>query len=180
LIIFYLCGLELKMKARKSGVILPFTALDPGFYEFEYLLGKPFFDLIPESLIADGEIRVTAKVQKGPSLMEVDLHLNCLLKITCDRCLAEASLNMPEKARVLVRRSQGGKEENPDAEIILIGPQEDEVDLSMFIYETACLNLPISIIPCEITGDKSLCDQETLSRLADFSIDKGEEEEEED
>lgn len=167
------------MKARKTGVILPFTSLEPGFYEFEYLLGKPFFDLIPESLISDGEIRVTAKVQKGPSLMEVDLHLDCLLKLTCDRCLVEAPLHLPETAKVVIRRSQGGNEENPDAEIILIGPQEDEADLSMFVYETACLNLPIRIIPCEITGDNTLCDQETLSRLSDFSVGGAEEEKEE-
>lgn len=180
MIIFYLCGLELKMKARKTGVIIPFTSLEPGFYEFEYLLGKPFFDLIPESLITDGEIRVTAKVQKGPSLMEVDLHLDSRLKLACDRCLVEAILHLPENAKVVVRRSQGGKEENSDAEIILIGPQEDEADLSMFVYETACLNLPIRIIPCEITGDNSLCDQETLRRLTDFSVeDAGEEKEEE-
>jgi uncharacterized protein len=166
------------MKARKTGVIVPFTGLEPGSYEFEYLLGKSFFDLIPESLISDGEIKVVAKVHKGPSLMEVEFQLDSLLHLTCDRCLAEVPLHFPQEAKVIVRRAHGGKDENSDAEIILIGPQEDEADLSMFVYETVCLNLPFRIIPCEIKGDKSVCDQETLKRLSDFAVEnEGQEEE---
>ncbi|MFM1876629.1 MAG: hypothetical protein RL266_2366, partial [Bacteroidota bacterium] len=57
--------------------------------------------------------------------------------------------------------------DEPDENLIVLPREAYELDVSQLIYEFIGLNIPIRKVPCEESGDNSICDMETLKVLED-------------
>ena len=83
--------------------------------------------------------------------------------MTCDRCLEEFMMPVGYTGTLAVRYSE--TEQESDGEVMWIGPSETEIDLSQYIYESICLNLPYQRVHPVGSNGKSGCDPDMLARF---------------
>ena len=83
--------------------------------------------------------------------------------MTCDRCLDEFMMPVHYAGTLQVRFSETEKES--DGEVMWLSPNETELPLGQYIYESISLSLPYRKIHPEDAEGHSLCNPEMLSRF---------------
>lgn len=150
-------------------ISINFSELDLGSYDYEFHVSDAFFQQFENTLIQKGRAKVNVNLVKHGHLMEAFVDFSALLNLNCDRCLGEVAIPFEGSDQCLIRPVTGD-EKNADANLIDINPNAVEVDLSLFVYETICLELPLVVVPCEIIDDESVCDKEMLNKLNELSL----------
>ena len=140
--------------------------LKNGVHEYDYSIGKSFFDLYEKSSLHDGELEVKLSLEKNEATNLLNFSLNGNIKLECDRCLDEIAY--PVKATYLLTVKVSDKEQ-PDAEDILVIPTNNQVvNVADTIYEIVNLALPLRRL-CEDINKK--CNEETIKKLKDLESD---------
>jgi uncharacterized metal-binding protein YceD (DUF177 family) len=143
---------------------IEFTKLKEGIHEFQYRIGKSFFEAFENTEVFNAHIQVQAVLEKQNQMMQINLKMNGIVSLTCDRCLE--SLNMPVDTTYLLIykvRDIEATEPEVDFELIYITPNEIAVNVSQSIYETVLLALPM-IRNCDLLESKP-CNQTMLQKL---------------
>ncbi len=163
------------MRARSEGmdstekILINFSELDPGSYDYEFHVSDAFFQQFENTLIQRGTAEVKVNLVKHGHLLEAFVEFSAQLNLNCDRCLGEILVPF-EGADHAVIRMGGTEESNSDANLIDLSTTAAEVDLSLFVYETICLELPLVLVPCELLEDESVCDKDMLNKLNELII----------
>lgn len=163
------------MRARSEGmdstekILINFSELDPGSYDYEFHVSDAFFQQFENTLIQKGTAEVKVNLVKHGHLLEAFVSFEALLQINCDRCLGEVPVPFEGSDHAVIRMGST-EESNADANLIDLGANAAEVDLSLFVYETICLELPLVLVPCELLEDEGVCDKEMLNKLNELSI----------
>ena len=166
------------MKALKQFSI-PFTGLKLGKHQFEFEIDKSFFDAFEYSLVKDGALKTTVDLDKQETMLILYFHIKGTIQLNCDKCLAEFSQSIEINERQIVKFAEDNLESD-DLEIIVLSKKESIIDVSELIYEFITVAIPY-INRCEQVGET--CDQEmiaTLTKLASGSVEKQEEEQNDD
>jgi uncharacterized metal-binding protein YceD (DUF177 family) len=82
-------------------------------------------------------------------------------------------LNFSEKAYV----KKGEQDNEGKEEMIMIPENEHEIELSQYLYESIVLHMPYQLVHPNDEQGNSLCNQEMLDRLNEFSADETREKE---
>lgn len=142
--------------------MVPFVKLKEGVHQFHFALGKPFFEAFENSDIWSANVQVDMELEKFPHLMNVTIAANGFVEVECDRCLTGIQMPINTKYRLIYK--QGGKEiKADDAELVVLKPTEIEMDVSLPIYETVLLQLPM-LKNCDLLNEKP-CNKEMLEKL---------------
>ena len=139
---------------------IPFTGLKDGIHEFHYQLDKSFFDLVEYSEILDADLEVNLKLEKKPNMMIVEFEMAGKVKVSCDRCTEDMMLSISGSDDVIYKFGEGFSE---DEKIILIDPNDVEIDVKHPLYEFSILQLPAKKIHPE--GE---CNQEMIDALDNY------------
>lgn len=150
-------------------ILINFSELDPGSYEYEFHVSDAFFQQFENTLIQKGKATVQVNLVKHGHLMEAFVDFSAVLNLNCDRCLGEVPIPSEGSDHCLIRLGTS-EESNSDANLVDLSANAAEVDLSLFVYETICLELPLVLVPCEIIDDDSVCDKEMLKKLNELSL----------
>ncbi len=149
---------------------LNFKGLSIGTHRFEYTVDDAFFAEFESGEIRRGDVGVTVDVERQANLLTLDFRMAGDVEVVCDRCLGEFRMPVEYTGTLLVRFAEDPPES--DGEIVWLHPQEQEIDLSQYIYESIVLSLPYQRIhPLDAEGNPT-CDPEMLRR---FRIVTGEE-----
>ena len=150
--------------------VLPVKGLKTGKHKFTFDIDKKFFESYNKSEIKNASLSVEIELNKEPGIMELSAHFTGYMEVQCDRCLEYFKLtrNFSEKTFVKVRNT----EETEDDEIIYITENEYEVKLTQYLYECIMLNMPYQILHPSDDHGNSMCNQEMLQKLDEFSIKK--------
>lgn len=140
-----------------------FSGLKLGKHTFEFVVDDTFFEKLEYSPIDKGEIDVTVELEKKASMLILDFNLLGWVMDTCDRCAIDYKQQLKGEHKIFVKFGDEYDELNED---LLVIPRESyEIDVSQLIYEFIGLNVPLKKVPCEESGDTSICDQDTLGLL---------------
>ena len=167
--IFYLCRLVKNGLETTEKIIINFSDLEPGSYEYEFHVSDAFFQQFENTLIQRGNAEVKVNLVKHGHLLEAFVEFSSSLNLNCDRCLGEVMVPFEGSDHAVIRLGNT-EESNSDANLIDLSSTAAEVDLSLFVYETICLELPLVLVPCELIDDESVCDNEMLTKLKELSI----------
>lgn len=142
---------------------IPVKGLALGEHEVSYDVNDKFFKCFEDSEIQKGDVNVLVHAKKASSFIELDFDIEGNVMVTCDRCLEEYSQNIRFEGSLFVKFSSLIKEEEGD--VIYVDPNEGELNLALYIYESICLSLPYQKIHPMDENGKSTCNPEMLERL---------------
>lgn len=124
-----------------SAYKLPLKSLPSGNHEFEYELGKQFFEDMESADIRDAHLKVNALVNVKGDVYEFSLKVTGELTLICDRCLDELPWPVDTEYKVFVKY---GEDYNDEADNLLVIPESDNfLNISYILYDTVALTIPI-------------------------------------
>jgi uncharacterized metal-binding protein YceD (DUF177 family) len=153
--------------------IINFGNLKLGKHEFEFDIDEKFFSEFEYSLVKSGQLKVILTLEKQTeTFFTLYFDLNGFIDLECDRCLDTFQFPVSSHHRILVKLD--AKESGSNDELVFLGPEDYQIDVSPYIYEFINLSLPLRRV-CEEVGKK--CNPEMLAYLHKVN-DKKEDEDE--
>ena len=144
--------------------IIPLNGLTAGQHEYDWTVGKEFFEGFDNSEILDAELDAFVRVEKSGRYLGIDCEVTGDVMVECDRCLDELRMPIDVEIRLSVKY---GEEESSDEhregerEVIFIPATDAEFDMSQIIYDYVCLALPMQRI-----HDEGECNPDALRYLS--------------
>lgn len=148
-----------------SDYIIPIVGLKLGDHSYQFKVDGKFFEEFDNTELEDGVLDVDLVLTKRPNLMELVFRVKGQIETFCDRCGGALDLPLEHKEMRIVKFSQ--EDFNNTDEILLLGKDEHEIDVSHMIYETIALGLPSRRVHDESVNGQS-CDQEVLDKLSEY------------
>jgi len=148
--------------------IIQFKGLKEGVHEFEFILGKPFFEEFEHLEIQDGRVVAGITLERKTSLLDLEIHLHGNILVLCDRCLDHFWMEVDYTGHLVVQFSERDQEGND--EIIYLHPEEYQLDLKHFLYECVSVSIPYRKVHPDLPNGESGCDPEMLGKLESLII----------
>jgi len=148
-----------------SDYIIPIVGLKLGDHAYQFKVDGKFFEEFENTELEDGVLDVDLVLTKRPNLMELVFHVKGQIETFCDRCGGALELPLEHKEMRIIKFSQ--EDFNNTDEILVLGNDEHEIDVSHMIYETIALGLPSRRVHDESVNGQS-CDQEVLDKLSEY------------
>jgi uncharacterized metal-binding protein YceD (DUF177 family) len=152
------------VKALKEYQI-PFLGLKVGTHLYDFTLTETFFEAFEYSEITESSIAVELQFEKQGTLMVLDFSLTGEVQLLCDRCGDPFSQPIQSKERLIVKF--GDETGHTDEDILVLGPSENAVDVSQYLYEYAHLALPAK----HVHATEAECNQEVLAAYKKYAVD---------
>lgn len=135
---------------------IPLRGLSEGKHEFEYDLDNQFFALIDDGTadVKKGSLKVLLSLKKTTVTFELNFDIKGVVRVPCDRCLDDISMDVETKNKLIVKF---GKEYSEESDEIVIIPEEDgEINIAWFLYEFIVLSLPAKRVHPPGTCNKAM------------------------
>jgi uncharacterized metal-binding protein YceD (DUF177 family) len=155
----------LKIENRYS---IQFKGLKEGIHEFEFILGKPFFEEFERLEVQDGKVTAGITLERKTSMLDLEIRLKGDILVTCDRCLENFWMGVEYSGHLVVQFSE--REQEGNDEIIYLHPEEYQLDLKHYLYESISVSIPYRKVHPDLPGGGSGCDPEMLGKLESLII----------
>lgn len=151
---------------------IAYKGLDAGKHRFEFDVDDKFFAAFDGGEITKGKARVEVELSKGGSVgssggtssgMSLHITIKGNVTVECDRCLEDLEMPVDYEGDLQVRFSE--TETESDGEVMWISPNEPEINLAQYIYESIWLSLPAQRVHPNNANGESMCDPEMLKRF---------------
>ncbi|MGV3508743.1 MAG: YceD family protein [Sphingobacteriaceae bacterium] len=154
---------------------IPFTGLKIGKHQFDFDIDERFFNEFEYSLVKNGKLKVGMELDKQETMLILSFEINGEIFSTCDFCLSDFPTNVSVSERQIVKFSEDENLEDDTDEIIVLGRNEHEINVSQLIYEYINLAVPL-FNRCEDVGNTQYCDKEVIEKLKTLSPNNEEQE----
>ena len=141
---------------------IQFSGLKLGSHEYEFELGKMFFERFKIEDVNDGKVHVNFTLLKRVNGLELDFEFNGTLNGACDRCLE--SLDFPIVGENSIQVKFGDKHDEENDELFVIAPEEYKIDVAPLLYEFISLQVPLRKV-----HEEDECNPEVIARLHNSS-----------
>lgn len=138
---------------------IPVLGLRDGLHEYDFNIGREFFQCFQDSPIEDANVEVHFLFDKRPDLYEMTFEFEGTVKVACDRCLEEFDLPIDDRQFLLVKFDE---KEWEDADVIYILKGTPKLNVAKYIYEFINLAVPM-MKTHDDAGER--CDPEMLKFL---------------
>lgn len=153
---------------RRFGTFdIPFTGLSLGTHRYQFNIDKAFFDHFEFSEIDNAQFNITIDLEKQSNMMILHFDLKGEIETICDTCGDDFSLKASFKDRVIIKF--GEEEIDQSEEILVIAPNEHQINVADLIYEFAHLSLPTRKV-----HPVGMCNKEALKKLEKLEHDSEE------
>jgi uncharacterized metal-binding protein YceD (DUF177 family) len=152
------------MDERRNHILLPVGDLENGKHEFDFRLESDFFAQIDDYEVHGGDVSVEIDLEKSDGYLNVEIRFDGNLKVDCDRCLEEMSVEIEGEDSLTVRFVEAHPEDDNE-DVMYLKSGEDTLDLTDYIYEGIYLALPMRRIHPDETGSNA-CNPEMLKYLS--------------
>ena len=152
-----------KMKNEEHHFIIPLASLPFGHTDYQYVINDSFFEDRDYSEVKKGIVNLHLGVEKMETMFVLTLKFDGKVVLQCDRCGDDYEQEVEDSAEIYLK--YGAEKGDEDEDVIIITKNDSEYDLSDLIYEYIILSLPIH----RTHDDESLCNQEVLAKLHNFS-----------
>lgn len=153
---------------------IPFTGLKEGKHQFDFDIDERFFNEFEYSLVKRGKLKCELELDKQERMLILQFAISGNIFLNCDVCLSDFPTGIDVHERQIVKFSDDENLEDDTEEIILLGRNEHEVDVSVLIYEYINLAVPY-FHRCDDPGNTEWCDNEMVAKLKELSVKQEEE-----
>jgi len=168
------------MGPSKNELIIPFVGLKLGKQSYNFQIDDTFFEQLEYSPINQGDLKVTLELEKKETMLIAIFTVNGDVSVNCDRCDAPMSLEIAGDLEIIYKF---GTEDSGDENLIVLFPEEYQIDVSDPIYQMIVTALPSRRIhaPGECNEEMwELIQKYTINSDASSEDDEEEDDEEED
>jgi uncharacterized metal-binding protein YceD (DUF177 family) len=144
---------------------IPYLGLKAGNHFYEFQLTEEFFDSFELSEINKADIKADVSLEKQSTMMIIEFVVAGTVASQCDHCGDDLLLHIKTTQQIIVKF--GDQTSDSDDDILVLGPNEHEIDLVQYLYEYAHLALPAR----HVHGSESDCNADALKRLAQYKVD---------
>lgn len=149
--------------AQLKAYNIAFKGLGVGKHDYEFQIGKQFFDYFDGGIAEDGDVKVKLELEKQSALMVLWFHVSGTVKIQCDRCLDIFDQPVESQNKVFVKYGEESFDDGDD--VIWVGPEDTHINVAKLIYDFIILSIPIKHVHPDDADGNSLCNPEMLKRL---------------
>ena len=146
---------------------IPFKGISEGLHEYKFHVQDAFFEAMESEDIHQADVHVDLKLDKQSRMMILDFSIQGTIVLTCDRCLGPLDFPIAIDHQVIVKYGKGDVDQ--DSDILYLGDDEYQLDVSSIIYENIVLAIPIRNVHADDENGDSTCDEEQLSLLDQYS-----------
>lgn len=146
-----------------SQFTIQFSGLANGIHQFEYQIEDKFFEELEYAVIERGNVHVTVEMEKSDTIITLQFKFNGEVEVNCDRCTVNYPYPVEGNHRLILQFGNEG--DGDDDELVILPRNEFQFNVAGHIYEYLILALPLRVVPCEKTGDTSICDQSVITLL---------------
>jgi uncharacterized metal-binding protein YceD (DUF177 family) len=144
--------------------IIPIIGLKLGEHKYQFKVDGTFFKEFDHPELQEGALQVGLILTKRSNLMELQFQVNGAIESLCDRCGGDLNLPLSHQETVIVKFTQEEFENTDD--VIIIGHEDHEIDVSHMIYELIALALPFKKSHEDYEGQA--CDEEVLEKFEQY------------
>ena len=145
---------------------IPFRGLTEGKHQFHFDIDEAFFDHFESSEISRGDLLARIDLDKRSQFLELNFYISGTVRVICDRCLEDFSLDIQHQARLYIRF--GEKTHEQTDEVLVLADSENEIRLEQYFYEFIHLALPYQKIHPR-DGETKGCNPEMTKVLDSLS-----------
>lgn len=149
------------MKSNRDYTI-PFVGLSLGFHEFKFEITNAFFDDFEYSIIHNAVVNVALILEKKETMLIGNYSIDGVVDINCNRCEDPLSVAIVGEYKLIYKF---GTEPSDDESLIIVYPEEFEIDIRENILELITVSLPNRVV-----HDKDECNQEMISILEEYIL----------
>lgn len=149
-----------KMTENKD-FIIQIKGLPIGKHQYDFPIDGSFFKQFENSQILDASLNAYTELEKGSGWMKVNCNIEGSVTVVCDRCLDELEIPMDFYSSVAVKFAKTDDDPQDD-EFIIMDPADGELDLSQFLYDYVCINLPLQTV-----HDEGKCNPDMMKKLSE-------------
>ncbi|MDQ3190760.1 MAG: DUF177 domain-containing protein [Bacteroidota bacterium] len=120
---------------------IPFVGLKEGEYQFKYTINESFFEKLEYSEIKKGLFNIRLFLLKQSNMLTLNFEIEGTATVECDRCLDELEVPLETKQRLFISFGDSTHEETD--EVFVLSHNEQEINISQFIYEYIILAIPL-------------------------------------
>lgn len=151
------------MSKKNKEYVIPFTGLKLGKHNFEFDLLDKFFESFEYSIVEGGKVHVNFELEKKETMMIGSFDLNGTVRTNCDRCNDPCDVNIEGSYRLYYKFDN---EPSDDETLVVIYPDEVEIDISDQLLEFVTVSLPLRVLH----ETEEECNQEMIDLLEDYVI----------
>ncbi len=139
---------------------IQFSGLKVGKHEFQYKINQVFFEQFTDE-VYNVDLDVKVFLEKQSTMLVFDFDIIGDWVTPCDTCGDQMEQLIDCENRLFVKF---GNEESTNEDVIVLPPNDFEINVSPFIYEYFMLGLPL-----RNTHEEGKCNEEVLKALAKFA-----------
>ena len=145
--------------------IIPIVGLKLGDHSYQFEVDGKFFKEFDNTDLQEGCLQIDLVLTKRSNLMELVFHVNGSIGSLCDRCGGELKLPLQHQEMRIIKFSQ--EDFNNTDDVLILGNDEHEINVSHMVYETIVLGLPSRRFHDEEMNGQ-LCDKEVLKKVEEY------------
>lgn len=151
---------------RLSIYNIVFKGLKEGNHEFDFCIGKSFFENFENSLVEDGNIQIKLILEKRSSFMTLEISVSGEVILNCDRCLELYAQPIENTGKLYIKFGEN-REDNGD-DIIWLLPGEYQFNAAQLIYEYVATAVPLRHVHPRNENGKRTCNPQMVEKLKEY------------
>ena len=145
--------------------IIPIIGLKLGEHSYQFKVDRQFFKEFDNTDLQEGGLQVDLILKKRSNHMELMFRAKGNVNCLCDRCGSDLKLPLDHQEMRIVKFSQEDFYNTDD--VLVIGLEDHEINVSHIVYETVFLGLPIRKFHDQETNGQ-ICDEEVIKKLKEY------------
>ena len=142
--------------------VIPFVGLKQGVHEFNFEIGKAFFESIEYSIVLEGNVYVTFLLDKKETMLIGDYTIHGTVKASCGRCNDPVDVEVEGEFQLVYKFDDKPSE---DESLVIVYPEEYEIDVKESIHEFISVSIPSRTVHKE--GE---CNEDVMKILSEYQV----------
>ena len=119
---------------------IPFVGLKLGEHQFEFNIGKQFFEYFEYDEFNDADIKLVVTLTKKVTLLEFALSFDGFVNVNCDVTNEPYNQEISGEYHLVVKFGDSFNNENDD--LLIVPHGSSEVNIQQYVYESLVLAMP--------------------------------------
>ncbi len=123
-----------------SPLLVKFSGLKEGIHNFNFDIGKKFFESFEYDDFIDVDILTKLKLEKKINMLNLDFFFSGTVKVPCDLTMEPFDIDIKTDYSLIVKFAEN--KHSTDDKIIFLSTGTSNIDISTIIFETIVLEVP--------------------------------------
>ncbi len=150
----------------KKDFVVPFKGLADGEHQFTFEVSKLFFEEYcgEDSDFKSGNFNVDVLLTKKYNIITLQFDIKGKVVSECDRCLDDIDVLLDIQETLYAKISNTEIEED---DFITISSDDNDIDVSQYIYEIISIYMPLRKV-----HEEGMCNKEMITKLEELLIEE--------